>query len=135
MPAFEQMDTHQRAVLWPALTGRDKFDEYGDAKTGSPQEIHVRWIEKEMDGLRPDGTPVRLDAQIHAIEDIAVGSVLWLAPNEDDLALNQWYETGSAGEDSGLMVVEALLGRARDLKGRFTRREYGLVKYRDEAPV
>lgn len=129
------MDRRQLAVLWPALTGRDKFDEYGDVKSGVPQEIVVRWIEKEMDAIRPDGTPIRLDAQVHAVEDIAIGSVMWLAPNEASTALEQWYGTGSAGQDSGLMMVVSLSGRACDLKGRNTRREYGLVKYRDGVPT
>lgn len=129
MPALEEMDLHQFAVLWRILTGRDAYNDDGEVQTGEPEEICVRWEEGELDALKPDGTPVRLSGKVTTYETLNIGDQLWLAPNEDTGALDQYYAEGSAGEDVGIMMVERLIGRARSLCGKFTRREYALSKY------
>lgn len=134
MPALEEMDLWQFAVLWAIQSGRSAYNEYGELQTDAPVDVHVRWVEGQTDAMRPDGTPVRLDGKITTDETIAIGSLMWLAPDEDSPALDQYYESGSAGEDVELMVVEALMGRARSICGKFTRREYGLAKYRSTSP-
>lgn len=136
MPPLEEMDQNQQALLWPILTGRAGRDRFGNPVTGPPEELCVRWVEGQSDALRPDGTPIRIDGKITSSEDITIGSTMWLRPLDSDpqlTTLEVWYETGSAGEDTGLVVVEALMGRAPDLKGRFYRREYGVVKFRSES--
>lgn len=129
MPSLEEMDLRQCAIVWRKLSGRAGYTDSGEAVVASPEEIAVRWVEGQSDALKPDGTTVRLDGRITTDQDIPVGSQLWLAPNEDLPALDQWYESGSSGEEVEVMTVEALTGRARSLCGKHTRREYGLVKY------
>lgn len=132
MPSLEEMDRHQRAVLWTLKTGRSRYDKFGNPVTDAPVEVWVRWIDGVIDTLRPDGTPLRLDAQVIADQDIPIGSVMWLAvgcPDDDD-AVSFYYSEGSGGEDTGLMTVETRKF-GLDLKGREDRWEFGLSKFMD----
>lgn len=121
MPPFEIMDRHQAAVLWSATGG---YDDHGEPVVGEPTEIRVRWNWGRTQSVGPRGNIIALDAKVVAAEDIPLGSNMWQGSLED------WYGTGSAGEAADVMYV-VTEGKAVDLKGRITRREYGLSWFRD----
>lgn len=125
MPPLETMDRHQDAVLW-AATGA--ANHYGEPLVGSPVDITVRWVNQQREMLDPQGNTVAVDATVVAAQEIPIGSVM----AEGTLA--DWLGTGSGEEPSGRMQVKAE-SWALDLKGRITRREYGLMRFRDSMPV
>lgn len=121
MPPFETMDRPHDAVLWES-TG--VTDDYGELIVSSPVEIKVRWNWKRSQTVNARGIPIATDAQVVAAQDIALGSEMWKGTLED------WYATGSAGDNADILYV-ATEGNVDDLKGRITRREYGLSRFRD----
>lgn len=129
MPALEGMGRHQKAVLWEK-TGVDR---YGETVRATPVELDVRWEEGSTDMLLPDGTKVKLEGVVVTNRAVPEGSLMWLAPNAALSPLEQWYGTGSAGDDSGVMMVHSK-DTAPDLKGRNVRYELNMVKYRDTLP-
>lgn len=114
----------QKAVLW----SKSGTDRYGDPLRGSPSEISVRWVVTHRQASDPQGNPITIDAQVSTSQDIVVGSVMWLGELAD------WYGSGSGGVDDEVMEV-VTRNRVPDLKGRVTRYEYGLAKYRDTLPT
>lgn len=129
MPPLETIGRHQKAVVWP-ITGTDR---YGEPKKGEPVNLDVTWEQGTQDVLKPNGQVVTLDGIVVVDRDIPIGSIMWLAPLKTSPALEQWYGVGSAGVDSGLLVVETV-AVVEDLKGRHARRELGLAKFKDTLP-
>lgn len=119
------MDRHDDAVLWPA-TGA--ANHYGEPLVGSAVEVKVRWVHQQRDMLDPQGNTVAVDATVVADREIPIGSLMYEGP------LSDWLGTGSGETPSGRMQVKAE-SRAEDLKGMVTRREYGLMRFRDSHPV
>lgn len=123
MPSQESSHRFQYAVLWPK-TGHSQD---GEAVVGEPEEITVRWNNKLRVSKDAQGNPVAVDAVVHVNQEIAVGSSMWLGELED------WYGTGSGGDDSAVMEV-LTYNDTKDLKARNTRMTVGLVFYRDTLP-
>jgi hypothetical protein len=113
----------QTAVLWPA----DGHDPYGQPKVGCPEEITVRWVSKSRQATDANGNPITLDATVIVVQDVDPGSAMWLGTLED------WYGTGSAGQESGVMEV-VTFDKTPDIKNRAIRRELGLRFYKDTLP-
>jgi hypothetical protein len=120
MPPIETSDRHQTAVLW-ASSGRDA---YGDPTVATPTELSVRWQLKRGETIGPEGTVVALDGVVVVDRRVAIGSQMWLGTLED------WYGTGSAGDDSEVYEVMTY-NETPDIKDRYVRRTVGLKKYRD----
>lgn len=118
---LETMDRTQKAVLWAKST---TVDDYGQPTVSSPVEITVRWNTQQADALDSQGRPITLDASVVVDREIEIGSQMW----EGELA--DWLGTGSGGTDSEVMEV-VTYSEAKDLKGRYTRREVGLKRFRD----
>lgn len=126
MPAPEQTNRYQKAVLWMA----SGTDDYGQPKTVAPVEIRVRWITKRTQVNDPQGNAVSLDATAVVDRKISPGSVMWLGEYADFLGTG----SGSASDDTELHEVKTY-DETPDLKGRLVYRTVGLARYRDALPT
>lgn len=123
MPAPEAACRLQTAVLWSKIGD----DDYGEPLRDDPEEINVRWVQRRTASLDANGNTISLDATVVVNQEIVVGSLLWLG------ALSSWTGTGSAGDDTELMIV-ATYNETPDLKNREIRRMVGLRRFRDSLP-
>lgn len=121
MPSLEVKDCKQRAVLW-AFSG---YGDDGQHRFDTPEEIRVRWTDKQSQVVDKDGNNVALDATVVVLQLVAIGSLMWLG------TLSDWYATGSAGIGTGLMIVKTT-DFSTDIKNRATRRTVGLQRYKDK---
>lgn len=69
----------QTAVLWRA-TG---YDEYGQVKIGSAEEIKTRWEIGKGEIRSPDESPIDVDAEVWVENEVEVGSLLWRGKKAD----------------------------------------------------
>lgn len=125
MPALEQMDRNQIALLW-VRTGTDDYGEHQVANEAV--EISVRWNNKKHIVSLANGTPVTIDALVITDREIEVGSAMWLG-SLDDLP---GTGTGSNPETDLMEVVYCNV--TKDLKGRNTRYSVGLKFSKDSLP-
>lgn len=116
----------QKVIVWrKAGTNR-----YGDPVVGTPGEFTVRWEKTRKDMMAPDGTRINVDVvMVYGPDlcDLAVEDAVWLGGLED------WYGTGSGGQESDVMRVAAL-DYVPNVRGTAAYREAGLVKHRDTPP-
>lgn len=126
MPILEDDEMEDRAVLWQYIGD----DGAGDPVYDEPEEIFVEFRLRRRQEISSDGTRVFLDATMSAWEDFPVGSRIWVAPDHTVEAIEQWYDSGSAGHMDEVMRV-ATKGKTRDQKNVETRNNYGLVWDRD----
>jgi hypothetical protein len=124
MPAPETAYRMQTAVLWE-WAGKDGYNE---PRVNAPEEVRVRWVWGQKAALTPEGGTKTVDATATVDRDIPTDSLMWLG------TLDDWLGTGSGGEDKGVMQV-ATVKDTPDLKGRVSRREVGLVFFRDQMPT
>jgi hypothetical protein len=122
VPGFEIRDLYQRAVLWPATGGNDRF---GQPTVGAPVEIAVRWLDIEETVMDPKGNLWALKAKVVVAQQVKMGSRMWLGQ------LSDWYATGSAGQPDDLTVCISF-DRTPDMKNRWQRRELGLMRHQDQ---
>lgn len=123
MPQPETSHRFQDAVLWP----REGYTDYGEPVLGLPVELRVRWENARRGSLDPQGQTIAIDATVVVDRTVAVDSLMWLGTLED------WYATGSSGQDNGLSQVVAF-SAIPDLKGRVIRRLCYLRRYKDSLP-
>lgn len=121
MPPPEEAYREQSAVLWRA-TGT--YDRYGQPKLSAAEDVDVRWIQRRTEVQDAQGNTVTLDATVISVEDIPVGSEMWLGRLEDFLG------TGSGGPETEIHVVRTG-SDSPDVKGRIFRKRYGLTKKSD----
>lgn len=127
MPILEDDNMDDRALLWSNLgDGPD-----GQPVHDTPTEIWVEYRRRRRVVISADGTKFNVDATMSATADIALNSLIWVAPSHLTSALDQWYASGSAGFLTERMRVETQ-GVTRDQKNIETRYTYGLVWDRDE---
>lgn len=124
MPPLETMDLTELAVYF--LPGRDK---YGDTTRGEPVEIMTRWETGRREVTSPDGTPMALDCTLAVCRELKKGGLLWFG------CLDDWLGTGSGQVDQEKELLEVkTYSEAKDLKGRYVRREVGLAFFRHTTP-
>jgi hypothetical protein len=131
MPPMESDLRNQKAVLWDA-TGA--IDDYGRPVVEAPENVWVRWELRNIQVVDRQGNLVGLDGEVVVDRKVGIGSQMWLAPDQSansDTATEQWYGTGSAGDDSEVMEV-VTYSDIPDIKGRHHRREVGIRRYRDQ---
>lgn len=121
MPAFETMDLVHDAVLW-SKTGSD---DYNVSLFSTADDIKCRWVNKRREITDAKGNVIATDAQITTCEALKVGDVVWKG------CINDISGTGSDPAPSGGLMQVITHGEASDIKGRNTRREYGLMRYED----
>lgn len=122
MPAFEQMDRHDPAVLW-LLTGKDRFNE---PTRGNPCAIKVNWGPDKRSVRLPDGTSLVIEGTAIVDREIPVGSLIWLGP------ITEWNE-GNVPADNPIMEVKGYKEDS-DLKGRHVLRTVTLAKFHRTLP-
>jgi hypothetical protein len=121
MPSPETFQRKQKMVLWPFLGN----DQYGQPVTDEPREILVRWEQTSTQARDAQGKVINIDGKIVVAESIAIGGEAWLG------SLESWYGRGSAGQETGLMTITAILEDAKDIKGRKHRRVLGLSRHQN----
>ena len=123
MPAIEQMELDQIAVLWLVS---DLVDNYGQNKVQDPVEIPVRW-ENKRSSSRGDQTQVSaIVASISTDREIPENSVLWLGRVSDYV--------GSVTQNAKLCEVQSC-DAIPDIKNREVRYVVSAVRYKGELPV
>lgn len=125
MPALEVMDLIHDAVLW-RKTGSDANNV---SVFSSAEDVRVRWVNKRREITDPKGNVVATDAQVTTCETLAVGDLLWKGCIDDVAG------TGSEPVPEGGLMQIVTRSEAQDVKGRATRREYGLMRYTDSPVV
>lgn len=133
MPAPEDSDLNQWAILWPP-TGA--YTAGGLPVYGSPEVIKCRWKFKRIQIISADGTPVALDATALVDQRIKLQSRMWLSSVDDeDEVLDEWYGlgpgSGSGGEGTEVMIVETY-SETPDVKNQNRTRRVGLKRWRDQ---
>lgn len=119
MPSIETFHRHQKAVLWT----RAGTTEFNEPAFSTPIELDVRWEWTQEESLDEAGSPIIVEAMVVVDREIQEGSLMWLGELED------WYGTGSAGDDDYRMRV-LRYNEVPDLKGRNYRRTVALVRFR-----
>lgn len=115
MPALEEMDRLQDALLWP-ITGKDQFGQpTHDFSSGAVVQLKVRWVNKRRLASDPQGNPITVDATVITNRAIEVGSLMWKGKLSDTPGTSETPE-------SKIMVVVGY-DDTPDIKNRFTRRE------------
>lgn len=122
MPAPEHDNRRQKAVLWT----RKGVNRQGQVTLNDPVEIMVRWkwVKREM--VDRQGNTIAIDAEVVTVQDVAVGSVMWLG-SLDDLP-----GTALLPEVDAMAVVSA--PTTPDIKGRFKARTLMLMRIKDTLP-
>lgn len=132
MPALEEANLYQKAILWPN-TGA--IDDQGNPTLGPPVVLPCRWVMKRVQSVRPDGTSIGLDAQVDVKQKIELGGNMWLSPlgieASDADVLSAWYGVGSAGESTEVMRVETY-SNTPDVSRKFYKHSVGLTRHKDD---
>lgn len=125
VPPLEQMDLVDKAVLWLV----EGVDRYNEPLIGDPEEIDVRWVWGRTQALSPTGMPIGIDAQAVSDRPIPVGSLMQL------IELKHLPPgTGTNDEDLHDRMEVVTTKEGKDLKGRHTRYELGLVWFKSTLP-
>lgn len=120
MPQLEEMDRHQDALYWEA-TGTDS---YGQPTHGAVQCLKVRWENGRRLASDANGNPIAIDATVATgPKTVLAGSLMWLGKLADTPGTSETPE-------SDLMIVVGF-DSATDIKGRATRREALLQRYKN----
>lgn len=125
MPPLERKDLTDKAVLWEV----SRYDGDGFPLVLAPVEISVRWEEAQVEMLDPEGQLVKVDVVAATTLNIPNGSMLWEGSLED---LETQYGSGLTPTRDIYELVTR--NRGKDLKGRITRYEFGLRRYKDTLP-
>lgn len=126
MPPLEQMDCHDDALLW-RLTGA-KNRNGRRLVDPVPVAIKCRWMRLRRDLRQPNGEIVSTEVQLISRDTaLAVGDVLWKG-SDDDLP---GTGTGTGETPTSDLYEVVVDDTAQDIKGRVTRLEYALARYKD----
>ena len=130
MPALEDHDLREKALLWRAISD----DPFGQKKVGARVEIDVRWLDKQTEMMDPHNNSVLMDGTIIVDQNhvIPIGSLLWYG-TEDEWATG----TGSSETTDGHpMIVEVkAVNSTPDFKARNYRRTLGFLRYKGAVPT
>jgi len=127
VPPLETMDRYQFAVYWEVLPGR--FDKHGQAiVSDDPIQLKVRWNFKRTQNIDAEGQPIALDGTVISDRELKPDSLLWPGKLVDLPPGSDFSEY-----DDELYVVRTA-SVTKDLKSRFIRYEFGLVRFRSTLP-
>jgi hypothetical protein len=114
MPPLEQMDRHQKVLLWEAS---GESDDYGEPFVADePEEIEVRLVWSDQGDSQA--------ATLITDREIPVDSRVWEG-GYDDLP-----GTAAIPESDWMIVTDS--APTKDIKGRNVRYEHKLAWYKDE---
>ena len=127
MPAFEKRDLKQDILYFPCssiigVAGQKSV-------TSAWQHIKGRWNDVEKEALAPDGTTVRIDAEVVLDFAAVIGDVVWLGKPEDLPGTSN-----AAVPVSNLMQIKTV-NNTPDIKNRNNRHTFGLIKWSDSLPT
>jgi hypothetical protein len=125
MPPLERMDFHDRAMMWEV----QRYDRHGNQLVAEPVELRCRWEEKQIEMLDDQGQRIVVDVILATTQNIPNGSLMWEGSEED---LEDEVGTGLVPTDNIYEVIAR--DRGKDLKGRVTRYEFGLKRFKDVLP-
>ncbi len=123
MPAIEQMELDQIAVLWAVS---NLTDNYGQNKIQDPIEIPVRWENKRGSSRGAESQISTVIANISTDRELSENSIIWLGELAD--------YTGSVEQNKKLCEVQSS-DVIPDIKGREIRYTASLVRYKGEMAV
>jgi len=121
MPPLETKDRTTTVVLWEALELRDN---YGEVRVRPAREIMVRWVDDTQEVIDAGGNTIRVDAQMATAEPIPLGSIVFKGTLSEHSNANP-----------ALLMQVIIPNEQDDLKGRHTRREYKLMRFKDYLPT
>lgn len=125
MPDLDVVDLDEPALLWRA-TGTTR---QAEPIIGPVCQIDVRWVNRKSISYDPEGNTIGVDATIAACVDIPIHSIMWEGAL-DDVSGTAYPPVPTSG------LMEVVTGnRAKDLRARSTRREYGLKRFNDTLPT
>lgn len=125
MPAFEEMDLLQYAILWEH-TG--KYDRHGQPTVNSyPVEIQVDWQVNQREGMDKQGNVITLEGSARVGREIRIGSVMWLGRLADLPASNR------VPNDELVQVTS--YKESWDIKLQNAAREVTFMRLRDSLPT
>lgn len=120
MPPLETSDCQEDAVVWP-LSGQD--DDAHQTFSTAYDEVKVRWVRRQSSGKDAKGNNVTTDVQIACNQELTLDSVFWLGALDD-------IPGTSLVPSSDLWQVKTR-DIAKDISGKHTRYEFGLVRWHD----
>jgi hypothetical protein len=121
MPTPETDYLFQKAVLWSATAG--EIDDDNDQMVAAADEIDVRWENVDKQSIDPQGNVVAISASVVADQEIPIGSIMWLGKLKDIA-------------DPPVDLMEVITSKSiPDIKGRETRRTYGLARFSNTLPT
>lgn len=121
MPPLETKDRNTTVVVWEALELRDN---YGEVRVKAPKEIMVRWVDNVQEVIDANSNTIRVDATMATAEPVALGSIVFKGTlTESNNTVRQ------------LLMQVIVPDEQEDLKGRHTRREYKMMRYKDSLPT
>lgn len=123
MPDIEDDDFPETAVYW-ARTG---VDEENNPTVDHPEEIPVRWENKQKQLVGPNGVLIGLDAVAYTNRKLVPNSAIWLGSLKDRPG------TGFGDEREQLMEVFSV-DRIPDIDGRNIRWRVNLRRFKDNLP-
>lgn len=133
MPDLTVIGLTEKALVW-AKTGTSGS---GEPVLGSYTEYKARWNMHAGRAMDPKGNTIAIDGKVALGFDIPVDSIVWEGGEQD--LINALAATGTAPTvpytpTTGLLQA-VTTARAKDIKGRTTRREYGLKRFNGTLPT
>jgi hypothetical protein len=122
MPPLEHMDLTDKVLVWAAAG----VNPAGDTVVSAMVELDARLVVRKRQMVNAFGQLVGVDAQVVLDVPVGEGSVVWEG-GEDDLP-------GTASVPEGGLWQVIATARAKDLRGRVTRYEYGLRRFAETMP-
>lgn len=125
MPSLEHLDLTDKALLWEVV----RYSREGQQIVSALVEIPVRWEEGQFEKADDIGQLLVVDVVLATNQNIPLGSLLWEGSEED---LEELVGTSGIPESGIYEVVTR--NRGKDLKGRVSRYEFGLKRFKDAMP-
>jgi len=107
----------RKAIYW----ARSGVSDVGRVTLAAYSEIHVQWVEKQMEMTDATGNVITADVQLTVGRELTIGSIVAKGAYDDYAATDMKYEVVAYNEQ-------------RDLQNRFVRRTAGLKRYGVELP-
>ena len=122
------MDRTEKVCLLETTGAVDEYGQYVYDFAAYPVERYVRWEAGRRLSSDAQGNPLAIDVMVVSNVEIATGSLMWKG------SLVDLPGTGTGAPETDLMIV---VGRDRtvDIKGRYTRWEYMLQRFKNTLPT
>lgn len=122
MPAPETDYRFQKAQLWRRVSS----DRHGNPTISAREELTVRWEDKEIQVIGPNGQPINLSAMVVVLCDVEQGSIMWKGC-EDQLP--------EGGVPTRNLMEVVTIDNIPDVKARNYRKVLGLRRYNNRLPT